>query len=204
MTVTDVLLPAPADAWSMLAGWSAVVAAVFEEEDLRPAAPGIVHFADGGGSEFDLALLSGGRASIVGFDRVAGELEIAGREDLVAAGAPRWWFAALADGAAAPNFAYGFDGTSWSAVGHNPDLITKAHFAPGPATDPDSAAGVLADMLSQAYEDNVDGEYPADTEAIEELLTAGENLDEDTLRRALGGDYGDVALGVATAARFRR
>ncbi|GAA1012117.1 hypothetical protein GCM10009551_097790 [Nocardiopsis tropica] len=188
----------------MLAAWSAVVAAVFEQEDLRPEGPGVAHFADGGGSEFDLALLSGGRASIVGFDREAGDTDLRGRDDLVAAGAPRWWFAALPEGATAPNFAYGFDGTSWSAVGHNPDLITKAHFTPGPATDPETAAGVLADVLSQAYEDNLDGDYPADAEAVEALLAAGEHIDEGTLRRALGGDYGDIALGVATAARFRR
>jgi hypothetical protein len=188
----------------MLAAWSAVIATVYKDSDLKPEAPGVAHFVDGSGSEFDLALLSGGRATIVGFDAVAGDPELAGRERLVAAGAPRWWFTAMPKSAEPPNFAYGFDGTSWTAVGHDPDLITKAHFAPGPASDPDSAAGVIAEFLRQAYEEHLGGEYTVDDEVIEALFAAGENVDEELLRRALGGDYGDVTMGAATAARFRR
>ncbi|MCA0158600.1 hypothetical protein LB823_20580 [Tsukamurella sp. M9C] len=199
MTRSPIDLGPPAALWSTTAVWAALQAAVFRETGLGPVAAGIAHREDGGGSWFDLALLPDGRASIVGFDRDVGAIDLQGRDDLIAAGALEWWFVAPDPDIGHANFAYGYDGDVWTVVGHVDGLTIDEHYI-------DSASWVL-DYAQESYDaeaDDDDDEYSAEEADAQAAVDAGEYLDEAHLRKLLPGDHVDVALGAATAALYRR
>ncbi|MCS3782437.1 hypothetical protein [Tsukamurella ocularis] len=199
MTRSPIELGSPAALWSTTAVWAALQAAVFREPGLGPIADGIAHLEDGGGSWFDLAPLPDGRASIVGFDRGVGDIDLQGRDDLIAAGAPAWWFVAPDPDIGHANFAYGYDGAAWTVVGHVDGLTVDEHYV-------DSASWIL-DYAQESYDagaDDGDDEYSGEEADAQAAIDAGEYMDAALLRKLLPGDHVDVALGAVTAALYRR
>ncbi|MFM1730303.1 hypothetical protein ABI214_19865 [Prescottella soli] len=207
MAQTQVDLPDPDTVHRILAGWAAVHAAVFSLSDLECAfavETDRVTYHDGGGSYFCFVRLPGGRAAIFGFDRDCPDPDFEGDRDVLQDHrAERWWLEpAAADDTL--NFAYGYDGARWCAVGHDPMRVAPMMLAPGSSREPSSALSTLADFLEEASDDLLGAAVRGDDLALEAVLAAGPDLDEAVLRAAMVGDYEHLRDGLAAAALFRR
>ncbi|MDH6678034.1 hypothetical protein M2284_002233 [Rhodococcus sp. LBL1] len=206
MAQKQVDLPDPDRVHRMLAGWAAVHAAVFSLPDLECAftvETDRVTYHDGGGSYFRFVRLPEGRAAIFGFDRDCPDDLEGDRQVLQDHGAEGWWLEpAAADDTL--NFAYGYDGGRWSAVGHDPIRVAPMMLAPGSSQESSSALSTLADFLEEASDDLLGAAVRGDDLALETLLAAGPDMDEAVLRAAMVGDYEYLSDGLAAAALFRR
>lgn len=197
-------LPAPETMWSMLAGWNAVLGATLRFLGRPAVSRDRAHHDDGGGSEFDLVFGGDGRAVIIGFDRHFGEIE--GRGALLANGAAPWWFemaGLVSEDRPEPSFVYGYADKAWTAAGHSREQIVHTTLGPGTLSDGGGALASLDDFVSQACED-AGQHYLRDEAAIRALFAAGAEVGDETLRRAMGGDYGDRGRGIALARTYRR
>lgn len=207
MAQTQVDLPDPDTVHRMLAAWAAAHAAVFSFSDLECAFAvevDRVTYHDGGGSYFRFLALPDGRAAVFGFDRDYPDPDLEGdRTVLQDQGADAWWLESAA-GDEILNFAYGYDGGRWSAVGHDPMRVAPMMLAPGPSQESTSALSTLADFLEQASDDLLGSAVRGDEAALEALLAAGPDMDEAILRAAMVGDYEHLRDGLAAAALFRR
>ncbi len=207
MTPIEIDLPNPAAAHRMLAGWAAAYAAGFSFSDLHSTFTvenDRVTYRDGGGSHFDFVSLPSGRAAIFGFDRNdPGPAVEGGRADLCDRGAEPWWLDTATNDEIL-NFAYGYEGGRWTAVGHDPIRIVPYVLAPVSSEEPNSALSSLVDFLEQASEDLLGQPVRGEQTALRALLNAGPDLDELTLRAALVGEYEYLQDGLEAAALFGR
>ena len=207
MTPIEIDLPNPSAVHWMLAGWAAAYAAVFSFSDLHSTftvGNNRVTYRDGGGSHFDVIALPSGRAAIFGFDRNDPDPAVEGvRADLCDHGAEAWWLDSATNDEIL-NFAYGYEGGRWTAVGHDPIRIVPYVLGPGSSEEPNSALSSLVDFLEQASEDLLGQPVRGDDTALRTLLNAGPDLDELTLRAALVGEYEYLQDGLEAAALFRR